>query len=114
MLRHLALLVFFIAILPSAVGAEAIAPLVQAAATTGPAPQQPAAEPRLVASIASQAAQMAVNAPQDTSLTEAAPKEPGSCGGLKNWIDIHWGGYRWIYWAGAALALVALHVAVAD
>ncbi|MBJ6723903.1 hypothetical protein [Geomesophilobacter sediminis] len=34
-----------------------------------------------------------------------------SCGGFRNWVDIHLGGYRWIYWAVAAGALIAIHAA---
>lgn len=47
--------------------------------------------------------------------TPAADREArkGDCGGLRNWAEIHWGGYRWIWWAGAAAALIGLHVAVA-
>lgn len=29
--------------------------------------------------------------------------------GFKEWAEIHWGDYRWVWWAGAAGALVALH-----
>lgn len=33
---------------------------------------------------------------------------------FKEWAEIHWGDYRWVWWAGAAGALVALHAFVLE
>lgn len=33
---------------------------------------------------------------------------------MQEFVDVHFGENRWIYWAIAGVALVALHVAVAD
>jgi hypothetical protein len=42
-----------------------------------------------------------------------APKMQKSSGvSLKEWAEIHWGNNRWVWWVGAAAALVALHVFV--
>jgi hypothetical protein len=31
---------------------------------------------------------------------------------FNEWAEIHWGDYRWVWWAGAAGALIALHAIV--
>jgi hypothetical protein len=28
-----------------------------------------------------------------------------------NFLEVHFGGYRWLWWAGAGAALIAIHVA---
>lgn len=28
-----------------------------------------------------------------------------------NFLEVHFGGYRWLWWAGAAAGLIAIHVA---
>jgi hypothetical protein len=42
-----------------------------------------------------------------------ARSEARSKGGCNFW-DIHFGGYRWLWWAGAAAVLIAIHVAATD
>lgn len=33
---------------------------------------------------------------------------------FKEFCEVHFGEYRWVYWVGAVAAIVALHVVVAD
>jgi hypothetical protein len=56
----------------------------------------------------------------ETSQAVAMENAPGqkrearSSHSWDNFLDVHFGGYRWLWWAGAAAVLVAIHVSAAD
>lgn len=115
MFRNLTVLICLISFSPVAAGAQELAVL---AAATQPAVEQPAkdgagravdlslpvqkeAPPPLLAANDRQAGE-----PAD------APRPHKTHTGLtfREFVDVHFGEYRWIYWVGAVTGIVLLHV----
>jgi hypothetical protein len=118
MLRKLTILVTLLSFFPAAVGAQDLAVLGQSPlAIERPADQQPAPEINLSPRLDRQAAAniLAANDLQGGQLAAAEQPRKTHYGlTFKEFCEVHFGEYRWIYWAGAVAALVALHVVVAD
>jgi hypothetical protein len=41
-------------------------------------------------------------------------RESRSSHSWDNFVDVHFGEYRWVWWAGAAVVLAAIHIAAVD
>ena len=120
MLRKLLVVICLITFAPAAVGAQGMAdaavPQPSAVRVAADAPlagdidlSLPAASSRavLLAAADSPQAMASDNAPEHRS-------ESRSNHSWDNFVDVHFGGYRWVWWAGAAAILVAIHVSVVD
>jgi hypothetical protein len=116
MFRRLIILLSLIAFSPVAAGAQELAALVSSppppagaaapVSTSGPdlsIPEQKAV-PRVVAA----------NDLQGTPVTEAPAKKSHPGLTFKEFCEVHFGEYRWVYWVGAAGALVLFHVFAVD
>lgn len=117
MLRNLTILVTLISFFPAAVGAQDLTALEQSPlAIERPAAQQSVREIDLSPRIDRQAANvLAANAVQGSQMAAAEhPRKTHTGLTFKEFCEVHFGEYRWIYWVGAAAAIVALHVVVAD
>ena len=117
MLRKLTVFICLLSFAPAAVNAQGIAALVAspvavesatAAATTLPGQaldlSLPAVRSEVVLMAAAETSQGAATAP--------APEQKKSEHSSFNWgnfAEVHLGDYRWVWWAGAAVALIAIH-----
>jgi hypothetical protein len=121
MFRKLVILVCLISFIPAAAGAQEAAVLLKSqAAVQRAAEREPSAEVTLHASAAAAQGATVVAA------NDAQPCPPCSQAegertrkthtGLTwdEFVDVHFGGYRWVYWAGAVGAIVLLHVLVVN
>ena len=118
MFRKLTILVCLVSFFPAAVGAQELAVLKQSPfSVERSAVQQAASEVDLSLPVARQAATvLAANDVQHTTLAaEPAERPRKTHTGLtfQEFCEVHFGEYRWIYWVGAAAALVAIHVVAA-
>ena len=118
MLRKLTLLICLISFSPVAVGAQQLVAVAESQAAAGRATEQqlPARELNLSPPVEKVAAVFVSpggnqNQSAPDQMSEPQKKERK---GLtwSEWREIHWGGNRWLWWAGATVALIALHVAV--
>lgn len=117
MIRKLTILFCLISFCPVAAGAQELALL----AKSEPALEQQTTREagsgiNLNAGIDKRAATMMAAADLQGSQVADPPRARKTHTGLtfREFVDVHFGEYRWIYWVGAAAALVALHIAVAD
>jgi hypothetical protein len=120
MFRRLVILVCLISFIPAAAGAQEAAVLLNSqAAVQRAAEREPSAEVTLQASAAEAqgATVLAANDAQPCPpCSQASERSKKTHSGLTwdEFVDVHFGGYRWVYWAGAVGAIVLLHVLVAD
>ena len=117
MLRKLTIFVCLISFCPAAAGAQELALVVNAPpALEQTAQREPVRELNLMPQLERKAATVvAANEPQVSPMPEMQqPRRTHTGLTFKEFCEIHFGGHRWIYWAGAAAALVAIHVAVAN
>ncbi|MCM0081429.1 hypothetical protein L4X63_07490 [Geomonas sp. Red32] len=112
MFRKLMVVICLVTFIPAAAGAQELGrlasqqPVEQTAAVT-PVKASTVPSPQMAA-----AQVMAANDCTDPATGATEVKEPRrSHSGMtfRDFVDIHFGEYRWIYWVGAAGALVALH-----
>jgi hypothetical protein len=101
MLRQLLVVICLVSFAPAAFGAQvpAVAPL--------------PAEVNLSLPVATSRAVMLAAADTGRTLAADAPEhksEVHSSHSWDNFVEVHFGGYRWIWWAGAAVVLIAIHV----
>jgi hypothetical protein len=118
MFRKLTILLCLMSFSPVAAGAQDVALLVNAqpaaeraaaAGDSAAAPQQ-AKELNLSLPAKKEAATvMAANEVQGAPAGESARKSHSGMT-FGDFVDVHFGGYRWLYWVGAVAAIVVLHV----
>lgn len=113
MLRKLTVLVCLLSFAPAAVNAQGIAAIaaspvaVETSATPEKAvnlslPGERSAAVLMAAADTSQGTAMAV-APEQKQAVKHSSFNWG------NFAEVHLGDYRWVWWAGAAVALIAIH-----
>ncbi|WP_129125481.1 hypothetical protein [Geomonas oryzae] len=107
MLKKSAILVCIISMVPAAAGAQEVTTLAQAQ----PAEEAPATV-NLMPRENRTGVVLAANDVQGTR--EERPKKTHTGLTFKEFCDVHFGEYRWVYWVGAVAAIVAIHVVAAD
>ena len=109
MYRKLTVFVCLVSFCPAAAGAQELALAVNAQPVQEqPATSEPAKEINLVPPLE----RLAANDQQMTkSAEEQRPRRTHTGLTFKEFCEIHFGEYRWIYWVGAAAVLVAIHAA---
>jgi len=117
MFRKLTILVCLISFCPAAVGAQDLAVLKQSSpAIERTAEQNPAREIDLSLPVARQQA-ATILAQNDTQGAQAVaterPRKSHTGLTFEEFCEVHFGEYRWIYWVGAAAAIIAIHVVAA-
>lgn len=117
MLRKLTVLICLFSFAPAAVNAQGIAAIaaapvaVESSAAATPLPERgmdlslPAARSTAVLMAAADTSQGTATAPAP----EQKKAEKNSSFHWENFAEVHLGDYRWIWWVGAAAALVAIH-----
>jgi hypothetical protein len=112
MFRKLVILVTLISFCPVAAGAQDVAILVKQQASEQMAASEPV--PQLNLRAAAEKAEpnvtVAANDMQEAPVADA-PRPHKTHTGLtfKEFCDVHFGEYRWVYWVGAVGAIVLLH-----
>ncbi|GFO69891.1 hypothetical protein GMLC_34700 [Geomonas limicola] len=118
MFKRLIVLLCLVSFCPAAVGAQDLAPLKESlpAAVAQTSTDQPAREVDLSIPVALQKATvLAANEARGSQLAEPErPRKTHTGLTFQEFVDVHFGDYRWVWWAGAAAVLVAIHVAAAD
>lgn len=112
MLTKLAVVVCLVSLAPAAVGAQDVALLAnqQPANEATEAPKSVSLMPREERSTTLLAANEAQGS---QSASEERPKKSHTGLTFKEFCDVHFGEYRWVYWVGAVAAIVAIHVVAA-
>lgn len=120
MLRKLIVVICLISFGPAAVGAQGIAAITAPAAlvstTESATPPPGGMNLALPAEKAAAVLMAAADTTQGTALA-AAPEQKKASQSSFNWgnfAEVHLGDYRWIWWVGAAAALVAIHAGAGD
>lgn len=110
MFRKLTMLVCLISFFPAAAGAQEVALLLNSQPVQV-AESAPAREVNLTPSLKKQEAMVvAANDVQGSQVTEAQrPRKTHTGLTFKEFAEVHWGEYRWIYWVGAVAGIVLLH-----
>ena len=116
MLHKLIVVLCLISFAPAAVGAQVLASV-----ASPPAAVEPVAEKALPAggelnlSLPAEKSAAVLMAAAETSQGAAmgtAPEEKREARKSHSWdnfVDVHFGGYRWLWWAGAAVILGVIH-----
>lgn len=115
MFRKLVILMCLVSFWPAAVGAQELAVLSQVAV---PAVNSPEQKPEVNLSLPAarqEAIMMAQNEAQaGQSAAAERPRKTHTGLTFQEFVDVHFGEYRWIYWAAAVAAIVAIHAVAAD
>lgn len=113
MLRKLTVLICLLSFAPAAVNAQGIAAL---AASPGAVQSTNQTEKGMNLSLPAERTAAVLMAAADTSQGTAMASAPEQKKESKqssfnwgNFAEVHLGDYRWVWWAGAAVALVAIH-----
>ncbi|UFS70006.1 hypothetical protein LPW11_19260 [Geomonas sp. RF6] len=106
MLRRLVVLICLMSFAPASVGAQQLAAALMPKEVTE---QVAASQSSSVKNVMVAVNDVADRAATDTAGQKETKSRPSCTFG--EFFDIHFGGYRWLWWAGAAAALVAIHVA---
>jgi hypothetical protein len=117
MFRKLVILICLVSLCPAAAGAQDLAAIAsQQPSSERAADREPAKEINLSPSVEKMTATiLAANDMQGVQATEEQrPKKTHSGLTFKEFCEIHFGEYRWVYWVGAAAVLVAIHVVATD
>ena len=110
MFKKLTIIACLVSFSPAAAGAQELALL----ASSQPAVEQSVNLSPPVYKLAATTV-LAANDTQGNQITEAQrPRKTHAGLTFKEFSEVHFGEYRWIYWVGAVAAIVALHVVVAD
>jgi hypothetical protein len=122
MLRKITVLICLLSFAPAAVNAQGIAAL-----AASPVPVESATAPATVLpgqtlnlSLPAAQSDVILMAAADTSqspATTSAPEQKKSQHSSFNWgnfAEVHLGDYRWVWWVGAAAALIAIHAGAGD
>jgi len=114
MLRKLMVFICLISFVPAAASAQGIVAAPSAAESAIAAPTQSGGEVNL--SLPAEMSAAVLMAAADTSKDATAAAAPEHKTEAKrssfnwgNFAEVHLGDYRWVWWAGAAVALVAIH-----
>ena len=114
MIKKFAILVCLVSFAPAAAGAQEVALL----ANSQPVQQQGAEVQKSVNLMPREERIATLVAANDVQGTQAAreerPRKTHSGLTFKEFCDVHFGEYRWVYWVGAVAAIVAIHVVAAD
>ncbi len=111
MFKKLAILVCLVSFAPAAAGAQDVALLANAQ------PAQQSEAPRALNLMPSQepaVTLVAANDIQGQPAQEQGARKTHAGLTWKEFCEVHFGEGRWIYWAGAVAAIVAIHVVAAD
>lgn len=113
MLKKFAVILCLVSLAPAAAGAQDVALLVnqQPAPQAAQAPQTVNLMPREDRSTTLLAAN---DVQGNQSASDERPKKSHAGLSFKEFCDVHFGEYRWVYWVGAVAAIVAIHVVAAD
>lgn len=118
MFKRFIVLLCLMSFWPAAVGAQELAALKESSpvAVAQTTTDQPAREVDLSIPVALQKATvLAANESRAAQVGESErPRKTHTGLTFQEFVDVHFGDYRWIWWAGAAAVLVAIHVAAAD
>ena len=114
MLRKLMVLICLVSFVPAAASAQGIVAAPSAAESAIAAPAQSGAGVNLALPAERSAAVLMAAADTSKEATAAAAPEQKaearrSSFNWGNFAEVHLGDYRWVWWAGAAVALVAIH-----
>lgn len=114
MIKKFAILACLVSFAPAAAGAQDVALL----ANSQPVEQQAAEVQKslnLMPREERSATLVAANDVQGTrTAAEERPRKTHTGLTFKEFCDVHFGEYRWVYWVGAVAAIVAIHVVAAD
>jgi hypothetical protein len=122
MLRKLTVLICLFSFTPAAVNAQGIAAIaaapvaVESAAVPAALPERamdlslPTARSTAVLMAAADTSQGTASAPAP----EQKKAEKNSSFHWENFAEVHLGDYRWVWWVGAAAALIAIHATAGD
>ena len=121
MFRKLTIVICLISFAPAAVNAQGLAALALSPAAAGLSADSTAASmPETSLSLPAERTKVMLLAAAESSQRAAmvnAPeqkKESRSAHTWDNFVDVHFGDYRWVWWAAAAAVLVGIHVAAAE
>lgn len=122
MFRKLIVLVCLLSFSPVAAGAQELVQLANAQPVNAQLAVEPSAEaapPRelnlMPTQDRSEKIMVASNHLSGEKAAEAeSPRRSHDGMTFKDFVDVHFGGYRWIYWAVAVAGIVAIHVVAAD
>lgn len=116
MFRKLIVVFCLISFAPAAVSAQGLVSVAAPPAAVVPATEkapQPGGELNLSLPAERSAAVLLAAAETSQAMAmENAPEQKRESRRSHSWdnfLDVHFGGYRWIWWAGAAAILVAIH-----
>ncbi|MFZ2951105.1 MAG: hypothetical protein WA003_16640 [Desulfuromonadaceae bacterium] len=116
MFRKLIVVFCLISFAPAAVSAQGLVPVAAPQAAVVPATEKaPPPGGELNLSLPAERSAAVLLAAAETSQAvamENAPEQKRESRRSHSWdnfLDVHFGGYRWIWWAGAAAILVAIH-----
>ena len=116
MFRKLIVVLFLVSFAPAAVSAQGVVSVAAQPASVMPAAEKalpsggeldlslPAERPAVMLLAAAESSQAVA--------MEKAPEQKQESRRSHSWdnfLDVHFGGYRWVWWAGAAAILVAIH-----
>jgi hypothetical protein len=117
MLRKLTVLICLLSFAPAAVNAQGIAAIAaspvaaESAIQTSPVPEN-AVNLSLPAESSAKMLMAAADTSQSAAMAGTPENKKSSHQSSFNWGnfgEVHLGGYRWVWWVGAAIALVAIH-----
>ena len=121
MFRKLIIILCLVSFAPAAVTAQGLTAVATPPVSAGPAAERTAQPPReLNLSLPAETSSAMLLAAAETSqraanCASAEQKcESRSSHNWDNFVDVHFGGYRWVWWVGAAAILAAIHIAAAD
>lgn len=117
MLRKLTVFICLLSFAPAAVNAQGIAAFAakSVAVESASLPATALSEQAMDLSLPATRSEFILMAAADTSqgaATASAPEQKKSQQSSFNWgnfAEVHLGDYRWVWWAGAAVALIAIH-----
>ena len=116
MFRKLIVVFCLISFAPAAVSAQGLVQVAAPVADVAPAAEKaPLPGGELNLSLPAERSAALLMAAAETSQAvamENAPeqkRESRSSHTWDNFVDVHFGGYRWVWWAGAAAVLIAIH-----
>ena len=116
MFRKLIVVICLISFAPAAVGAQVLVSVASPPAAVVPAAEKalpPGGELKL--SLPAERSDAVLMAAAETSQGTAmgtAPEQKQEARKSHSWdtfVDVHFGGYRWLWWAGAAVILGVIH-----
>lgn len=116
MFRKLTIVFCLISFVPAAVSAQGLATVAAPPAVVGSSPEMTTPPPgEINLSLPAKRSAAVLLAAADTTqsaVTGKAPEqkcESRSSHSWDNFVDVHFGGYRWIWWASAAVVLGVIH-----